>query len=188
MKKKIQQLSNNNNKKSKLKEYVSNSSWNFHELSDRKIGVITKWIKDAKWSVKTRANFDRSIDQLRHVSKMNWSKPNPASKIGDETYVIRFKDVTSMKLRLYGHFFEPHKTFVLTTTGYEKDNVYYPENYEIVAQSHRTICDKDFRNTTIPFEETCAICIVEKDDIDRSQRLQQISSTFNYRETSKMER
>lgn len=138
--------------------WTSASRWNFHERSDRGVGVISKWIADAGWSAKTRANLDRAIDQLRSLPKQRWSKPSPASKIGDHTYVIRFKEVTSTQLRIFGHFFDGHRSFAMTMEGFEKDNVYYPENYENVAQGYRTLCDKDFKGSTLPFEDRCAIC------------------------------
>lgn len=143
----------------------SSRPWNFHERTDRGLGTITKWINNSNWADKTRANFDRSLEQLRKLEKMHWSKPNPASKIGNHTYVIRFKDVTSAQLRLFGHFFDSHNMFVLTMNGYEKDDVYYPKNYESVAKSHRTFCDKDFFNTTAPFEDLCGICDIEEHNL-----------------------
>ena len=132
---------------------------NFHERIDRGTGVISRWIDDSKWATKTRANFDRSIDQLRALPKSAWSKPNPASKIGNHTYVIRFKDVTSAQLRIFGHFFDSHHAFVMTLEGYEKDDVYYPKKYEKMADGYRITCDKDFSSTTVPFETLCAICL-----------------------------
>lgn len=132
--------------------------WNFHEITDRGLGAISTWIGNARWSDKTRANFDRSIEQLRPLPKRLWSKPNPASKIGDNTYVIRFKDVTAAQLRFFGHFFDGHNSFVITIEGFEKDDVYYPKNYQALAQSRRNECDKDFPGKTLPFEALCAIC------------------------------
>jgi hypothetical protein len=134
------------------------SGWNFHERVDRSTGVITEWIASENFSIKTRANFDRAIDQLRHQPKRSWSKPNPASKIGNHTYVIRFNEVSSKQLRLFGHFFDEHGSFVMTMEGYEKDNVYYPKKYESLAEAYRVLCDKDFHLTTRSFENTCSIC------------------------------
>ncbi len=132
--------------------------WNFHERLNRDAGVVTDWIIDSKWAIKTRANFDRTLDQLKGQPKQSWSKPNPASKIGNHTYVIRFKDVSSSQLRVFGHFFDEHETFVMTMEGYEKDDVYYPKNYESMAEAYRVKCDKDFFVTTSPFESFCDIC------------------------------
>lgn len=132
--------------------------WNFHERQNRGTGVVTDWIIDSKWSTKTRANFDRTLEQLKAQPKKSWSKPSPASKIGNHTYVIRFKDVSSSQLRLFGHFFDEHSTFVMTMEGFEKDDVYYPKNYESMAEAYRVECDKDFLVTTFPFENFCDIC------------------------------
>lgn len=132
--------------------------WNFHERQNRDAGVVTAWIVDSKWSVKTRANFDRTLDHLKAHPKKLWSKPSPASKIGNHTYVIRFKDVSSLQLRLFGHFFDEHNTFVMTMEGFEKDDVYYPKNYESMAEAYRIECDKNCLITTIPFEDFCDIC------------------------------
>lgn len=132
--------------------------WNFHERQNRGEGVVTTWIEDSKWSLKTRANFDRTLDHLKAQPKQSWSKPSPASKIGNHTYVIRFKDVSSAQLRLFGHFFDAHITFVMTMEGYEKDDVYYPTNYESMAEAHRVTCDKDFPISTLPFEDFCDFC------------------------------
>lgn len=137
---------------------MPSTGWNFHERTDRNDGVVTAWIDGSNWSHKTRANFDRAIDQLRQQPERSWSTPNPASKIGNHTYVIRFKDVSSMQLRLFGHFFREHGSFVMTMQGYEKDDVYHPKNYESLAETHRIGCNKDFHDTTQPFEEYCAIC------------------------------
>lgn len=138
--------------------WTSSSQWNFHERLDRGKGVITEWIESSRWSAKTRANFDRALDQVRYLPKQKWSKPSPASKIGDHTYVIRFREVSSAQLRVFGHFFDGHQSFAMTLEGYEKDDVYYPENYEDLAQTYRAYCDKDFKGTTAPFEDLCLLC------------------------------
>ncbi|WP_236581957.1 hypothetical protein [Hydrogenophaga sp. BPS33] len=132
--------------------------WNFHERLDRDSGVISRWIESSHWAIKTRAHFDRALDQLRCLPMQRWSKPNPASKIGDHTYVIRFKDSSSQQLRVFGHFFRAHHAFAMTLDGYEKDDVYHPNDYENLAQEHRAFCDKDFVRRTGPFESLCASC------------------------------
>ena len=132
--------------------------WNFHERLDRNIGAISSWIDRSNWPPKTRANFDRALDHLRHLPQPRWSKPTPASKIGDHTYVIRFKDVSSTQLRVYGHFYDVHHAFTMTLDGYEKDDEYHPENYEVLAQKYRAFCDEDFDSRTLPFEDLCPSC------------------------------
>ena len=132
--------------------------WNFHQRVEKGKEVISQAIVDAHWSVKTRAHFDRAIDQLTHLAERSWHKPNPASKIGDHTYVIRFRDVDSKQLRVFGHFYLEHHAFVMTFDGYEKGDVYYPTSYEKMAGNHRIHCDGDFNSRTKPFEKRCKNC------------------------------
>lgn len=133
--------------------------FNFHERAkERGTGVISQWIKDSRWPTKTRANFDRSLDQLRSLNKQHWSKPNPASKTGNHTYVIRFRDVSSTQLRVFGHFYDAHHAFTMTLQGTEKDDVYYPKDHADLADQYRTDCDKDFEKRTLPFEKRCEPC------------------------------
>lgn len=132
--------------------------WNFHEQRDRSGAVITLWISSSHLSKKSQARLERALDQLRHMPKTSWSKPAPASNIGDQTYVIRFKDESGMQHRVFGHFHDPHLAFVLTFSGYEKDDVYYPSNYQDVAQRHRLACEADFHACTVKFRHYCALC------------------------------
>ena len=136
--------------------------WNYHERAELHEGVITKWMQRAHLSAKTRARLDRSLDQLRDLPKTSWSKPNPASNVGDHIYVIRFTDVTNQQLRVFGHFCDEHCSFVMTFDGSEKDNVYYPNNYQAVGKRHKTACDADFQGKTIKFEDRCSICKSKK--------------------------
>jgi len=132
--------------------------WNFHERKDRSVGVIGEWLKGL--DTKARARFERALDQLRQLDKQHWHKPNPASNIGNHAYVIRFTDVSRTQLRVFGHFHDPHDTFVMTFSGHEKDNVYHPDNYEKVAQRHRSNCDKDLFGSTKPYR--CALCAAKE--------------------------
>lgn len=132
--------------------------WNFHEALNKGKGVIALWIDTSRWSVKTRANFDRSIDHLKALPRTMWHKPHPASKVGNHIYVIRFKDVSAQQLRVFGHFFESHRAFVMTLHGYEKDNVYYPEKYQSMAEQHYSACSQDFSSLTVAFEDHCQRC------------------------------
>lgn len=138
------------------------SKWNYHERKSKNVGVITEWIKSSHLTVKAKARFDRALDQLRQLPRTSWHKPNPASVIGDHTYVIRFTEVTGAQIRVYGHFFDPHTSFVMTFDGGEKDNEYYPTDYQNVAQRHRTECDKDLQGKTLPFRQYCSICPEQK--------------------------
>lgn len=134
------------------------AKWNYHERLEREKTVVEEWLGSKQVSKKARANFERALDQLRQLPKTKWSKPAPASNIGDHTYVIRFKDETSKQLRVFGHFFDDHKSFVMTFDGFEKDDVYHPNNYQEVAQRHRSACDQDFSRLTRYFRHYCEIC------------------------------
>ena len=134
--------------------------WNYHERQEDGDGdgSISKWIKTSHLSIKSQAKLDRTLDQLRQLPKTSWSKPQPASSLGHHIYVIRFKDVNGTQHRIFGYFFDEHKAFVMMFEGYEKDNVYYPCNYQKMAQQHKTDCDKDFYKNTIKFGDYCKIC------------------------------
>src|ERR1035437_5902402 len=51
------------------------------KLSERGTCVIKPWL--LKQSLKARANLDRAIEQLASQPPQSWSKPSPASTIGD---------------------------------------------------------------------------------------------------------
>ena len=136
--------------------------WNFHERLEKTKGVVTEWIKESGWSVKTRANFDRALDHLKALPQPSWHKPYPASKLGNHTYVIRFKDISSAQLRVFGHFFSEHHVFVMTFSGYEKGDEYYPANYEEVADGYCKSCGTDFAASTLAFETYCERCTPSK--------------------------
>jgi hypothetical protein len=141
-------------------------NWNYHERQDKQgQGVISSW--EDTLSVKAQARLERALDQLKQLPKPSWSKPAPASHIGDHTYVIRFKDVTSLPLRVFGHFYDLHEVFVMTFNGYEKDNVYYPPDYQALAQRHRATCDASFLGTTLQYKHHCSICIKSTEPITK---------------------
>jgi hypothetical protein len=132
--------------------------WNYHERINRGEGVISKWLRTSKIDKKGQARFERALDQLQKLPKTSWHKPNPASNIGDHTYVIRFTDASRAQHRVFGHFFDSHAAFVMTFNGNERDNVYYPTDYQLLAQQYRSACDAGFFSQTCPFSERCTIC------------------------------
>ena len=136
---------------------LSRSGWNFHERLDRSSGVVTHWVKKEKLSVRAQASLERMIDQLKLMPRQQWIKPR-ASFIANHTYVIRFKDVGDVQLRIFGHFYEPHRVFVMTANGYEKNDTYYPENYKEIAVRHKAYCDEKFSSRTIAYGSHCALC------------------------------
>ncbi|WP_447902670.1 hypothetical protein [Stenotrophomonas pavanii] len=136
---------------------VSHKDWNYHQMLDRRRGVITHWFEKEKISVKAKASLERALDQLRRMPIQRWERPH-ASKIGDHTYVIRFTDVAKVQLRIFGHFYQPHDSFVMTGNGTERDYVYYPKNYASVAEKARTFCHQDFDGRTIAYLRYCESC------------------------------
>lgn len=117
--------------------------WKWYCFKDnRGNDVVNDWLR--KLSGNARGRFARARDQLRDQPKQNWSKPNPASNVGNHIYVIRFKDETSMQHRVFGHFHDPANGFVMTLTGYEKDDVYYPTTYQRDGIGNKSICDQHF--------------------------------------------
>jgi hypothetical protein len=139
------------------RELVTHAPWNYHERLVKGHGVISTFLSHLSCK-KASARLERSLDQLRPLPKMDWSKPHPASNIGHHTYVIRFKDSSSQQLRIYGHFYDPHHCFVMTADGYEKDDEYYPSNYQESAAAHKRECDGNFVGKTIQFPDYCEVC------------------------------
>lgn len=95
-----------------------------------------------------QGRFSRSRDQLKAQPKQNWSKPLPASNVKNHIYVIRFTDENRKQHRVFGHFHDPKAGFVMTLTGYEKDDVYHPNSYSNDAAERRSVCDRDFEQRT----------------------------------------
>jgi hypothetical protein len=135
---------------------VDRKAWNFHERLDRQAGVISNFL--ATVDKKAQARFERALDQLRQMPRQAWSKPAPASHLGNHTYVIRFTDTSRQQLRVFGHFYDPHDCFAMTSHGCERDNVYDPENYQAISIGHKSTCDQDFARRTAAFRTCCALC------------------------------
>ncbi len=124
------------------------SSWVFRcMLSNRGLCVIKPWL--GQIPVAGQADFDRSLQQLAPQPQQHWHKPAPASTIGDNIFVIRFRDRQGTQHRTFGHFHSADRSAVLTLDGYEKDDVYYPKNYAKTTGANRTACDADHRARTI---------------------------------------
>jgi hypothetical protein len=134
----------------------ASGKWNFHELTGRGGGgVISSEARSL--GVGGEARLDRAIDHLRQLERTNWNRPT-ASCLGNHIYVIRLKDQSLVQRRVFGHFHAPHEAFVMTLLGHEKDNVYYPHDYEPRAQQHKTDCDADFQGRTRAFRDYCVVC------------------------------
>jgi hypothetical protein len=122
--------------------------WRFMcRLEARGTCAIKPWLQ--RISVKGQANLDRTIEHLRSQPEQNWSRPK-ASPLGNHLYVIHFKDQTGMQHRVFGHFAGDNLSFVMTLTGYEKDDTYHPPNYQSTTDRYRTHCEGNRNAHTIP--------------------------------------
>lgn len=122
--------------------------WHYRcRLAPRGTCVIKPWLRSL--SIKAQAKLDRTIEHLCSQPKQSWSRPH-ASPLGDNLYVIRFKDQTGMQHRVFGHFAGDDLSFVMTLTGYEKDDTYHSASYQLDADQHRTDCESGRSCRTIP--------------------------------------
>jgi hypothetical protein len=125
---------------------MAKKAWRFHcFLSERGEDVIDTWHNGV--SKKGRAKLERTLEHLAVQEKTEWSRPQ-ASPLGDHIYVIRFTDENRMQHRVAGHFHADSLAFVLTQPGYEKDDIYHPENFTKLAKSHKSTCDGEFNSRT----------------------------------------
>lgn len=130
----------------------------FHERQDRGTAVITAWLDGGGVTKKAKGRLDYALDQLSQLPRQLWRKPEPASSLGNHTYVIRFKETGGGQLRIFGHFSPFHSAFVMTFDGFEKDNVYHPHDYEKRAISHKEKCEKDAAKFSVSFRNRCESC------------------------------
>ena len=107
---------------------------------------IAKW--DAKLSARARAKRNTNMKFLRDKPATQWSRPS-ASPISDNVYVIRFKDENGSEHRMFGYHDLQYHAFVICFEGYEKDNVYYPTDYEERVKKFRTEIAGKFDERTI---------------------------------------
>ncbi|MDD2711304.1 MAG: hypothetical protein PHU77_00150 [Simplicispira sp.] len=131
-----------------------NRNWNIHEMLDRSSGVITAFVTGRECSKKAEAKFDRTLDHLVQQERASWSRPK-ASPLGDHIYVIRFEDENRKQLRVFGHFDDKQHCFVMTLSGGEKNDTYYPSNYLDQAASNRTAVEVDFFQRTAGYDGRC---------------------------------
>ena len=118
--------------------------------------IIDEWKSNI--SKKGQVNFDVVLTFLKDQPKSQWNRPNAAS-IGNNIYVIHFKDENRTQYRPCGNFLDSHNSFVITTPAIEKGGKYDPKNYEDIANARKTevIGDPDkfstpcFTYISIPF-------------------------------------
>lgn len=129
--------------------------WNLHELVERQQGVVSLFLSDTRQcSRKAKAKFDRTLDHLVQVGKQEWKRP-ASSPLGNDIYVIRFTDETRKQLRVFGYFHDPHNCFVMTLTGWEKDDQYYPAEYLRILEKQKESLSKNFFHSSQPFDGRC---------------------------------
>lgn len=98
------------------------------------IDIIDEWKQDL--SKKARVNLDVVLTFLKDQPKLNWNRPKAVS-IGNNIYVIHFKDENRTQYRPCGNFLDSHNSFVITTPAIEKGNKYDPSNYETIANTRK---------------------------------------------------
>ena len=134
-------------------------------LDERGGCAIRPWL--AQVSTAGRANFDRAIEHLLPLPQQEWHKPHPASNIGDNIYVIRFRDENRAQLRVFGHARHHDHSFVMTLNGYEKDDTYYPKGYDRTTADNREICNRAHENRTIRCRYADEVCGEDVSDAEK---------------------
>lgn len=111
------------------------AAWGYRcYVDDRGNDIIDEWKKSL--SPKARANFDSTLKILKDQPKSSWLRPN-ACAIGDNIFVIHFKDENRSQYRPTGNFLDNYNSFVITTKVIERDGKYIPSNYAVVAATRR---------------------------------------------------
>lgn len=103
------------------------SGWEYRLwLTDSGRNDFEKW--DKGLSAKGRARRNTNMKFLRDKPADQWDRPE-ASPLGDNVYVIRFKDENSTQHRLFGYHDLSNHAYVICFAGFEKDHVYHPTDY-----------------------------------------------------------
>jgi len=131
--------------------------WNFHFYPPDESLTSLYDLFRPPLSKKAKGRLSLTLDHLAQKRKNEWSRPQ-ASPLGHSKYVIRFKDENNAQKRLFGHFYDDHDAFVVTLSGCEKDDRYYPVDYDSRSTDYKVICDANFNTETIPVENRCIIC------------------------------
>lgn len=102
-------------------------------IDKKGINIIDQWKQEI--SKRGLANLDSVLKILKDQPRASWNRPHACS-IGDNIYVIHFKDETGKQYRPTGNFLDEYNSFVITTKVLEKGNQYDPSNY-IDTAKHR---------------------------------------------------
>lgn len=125
-----------------IKMAANKPKWHFRCFIDhREICLVCDAIKPLSKTAK--ANMRVALQILSFQDKTEWNRPH-ASSIKNHIYVIRFKDENRTQHRLFGHFHDDRKCFVMSLKGTEKGNKYEPANYNEIAAQRKGICDSSF--------------------------------------------
>lgn len=105
-----------------------------------------------KWnsglSATARARRDMNMRFLRDKPATLWERPD-ASPLGDNLYMIRFKDENGSQHRLFGYHDLKNHAYVICFEGFEKDNVYHPTDYKERIRKCRSDIEGQFNERTI---------------------------------------
>ena len=109
--------------------------WSFRcYINNRGDDIIDEWKRSL--SPKGRANFDSVLKILKDQPKESWRRPS-ACGIGDNIFVIHFKDENRSQHRPTGNFLDIYNSFVITTKVEEKDGNYIPSDYATIASTRK---------------------------------------------------
>jgi hypothetical protein len=132
--------------------------------------IIDEWKQTI--SKKGRVNFDVVLTFLKDQPKANWNRPKAAS-IGNNIYVIHFKDESRKQYRPCGNFLDSHNSFVITTPVIEKGGNYDPSTYEDIANTRKTeVLSDPNRYSTPCFTHISVPCIATDNNLIESSTSQ----------------
>jgi len=122
-----------------------NPPWEFR-LPAADAGTLSAW--HGSLSPAGKARLEAAMKFLRVQPKDRWNRPQ-ASSLGHSAYVIRFHDAAGSQHRVFGFFPAGHNVFVICLAGYEKDDVYYPGNYEASIGRYKADIGLDVNERTV---------------------------------------
>lgn len=101
----------------------------------------------AKFSTKGKVKVRTRLHYLRFQPQERWTRPEAAA-LKNNVAVIHVTDENGSKHRLTGYFDHRNHAFVICVLGYEKDDVYYPPDYEERTRRCRDDVGDDFDQRT----------------------------------------
>lgn len=122
--------------------------WTFRCYVDaRGANPVGDWL--GTLSAKGRANLKRALEHLRQKHQVEWERPH-SSPLGNNIYVIRFKDENRTQWRIYGEHEPARSCFVFTNSGTERGGVYDPPSSTCcsIASKRMVECRNDWDGRT----------------------------------------